>query len=147
MSDREFFERLRAERGPRRAAERARAEAAISLDPSRRGPPRPGYVDITCSFADEVHRVEVGDSEIPFAICPHDGAIEAAAREHWSPRAREAYAALAAAVGETFAPQIGHRSAEVTRAIDIRPADPLRSEDAEWGEQDSLANVPLRGAL
>ena len=32
------------------------------------------------------------------------------------------------------------------RVIDAGPAEPLRDEDCNWGEQDSLANVPRRGA-
>lgn len=34
---------------------------------------------------------------------------------------------------------------EIVRAIDGRPCDPLAAEDSDWGEQDSLANIPRRG--
>lgn len=31
---------------------------------------------------------------------------------------------------------------EMVRAIDSRPCEPLAAEDCDWGEQDSLANIP-----
>lgn len=34
---------------------------------------------------------------------------------------------------------------EMVRAIDSRPCAPLAAEDCDWGEQDSLANIPRRG--
>lgn len=32
----------------------------------------------------------------------------------------------------------------MTRVIDERPGEPLSCADEDWGEQDSLANVPRR---
>ena len=89
-----MFARSRAERRPRRDAEMARALAAVSLhgDAGQRPPLPAGYVDIVCHSHDEVHRVEVGDSEIPFAICPHDGGREYSFLDAWSENARTGYA-------------------------------------------------------
>jgi hypothetical protein len=30
------------------------------------------------------------------------------------------------------------------RVIDTRPCDPLMASDCDWGEQDSLANIPRK---
>lgn len=128
---------------------RARALAAVTVPAMVavpgglvKSPTPPGYADCICRDADEVHRVEVGDSDIPYAICPHSGAIEVAPRETWSERAREAYATMDAVLRDLYAPQRGTRHADVVRAIDLRSCDLLRPEDADWGEGDSLDNVP-----
>lgn len=37
-----------------------------------------------------------------------------------------------------------HAAPEIERVIDKRPCQPLIESDVDWGEQDSLANVPTR---
>lgn len=109
--------------------------------------PPPGFVDIDCQFADDVHRVKVGDSPIPFAICPYDGKREWATVDHWSARAREAYSDMQAALADMYAPQRGTLQPDVARILDARPCDPLPTDAGDWGEQDSLENVPRAGTV
>lgn len=49
---------------------------------------------------------------------------------------------LRALLDVRYVPKRGTLHADVARTIDERPAEPLRAEDGDWGEHDSLENVP-----
>jgi hypothetical protein len=51
-----------------------------------------------------------------------------------SPRAAAVYEGFTRAVGDAFAPRPGILTPVVARTIDERDCEPLRPEDADWGE-------------
>lgn len=125
-----MFALCRAERAPRRKAEMIRARAAVTLPavvavPGGFAKPATpaGYVDITCHDFDEVHRVEIGDSEIPFVICPHSGAREMALLEAWSADAREGYSVFQRLLADLYTGDPGSTDVS-TFTVDLarRPA-------------------------
>ena len=67
---------------------------------------------------------------------------------NWSPEARAVYDGFQQFIESRFRSAAvrdhRHRATTITRAIDVRPCDPLLPEDADWGEQDDLANVPRK---